>query len=159
MNLIKTFRIIIGVLLLLSTVTIFALLFMEIESLAVLFNFGIDISAGNIGEAIAGAVAGLVAGLIFFFVMILVGIINVVIYAVLGALTLALKRKKAMPIIVSIFTALALVIGIRGLIVLTLGGYTSIVLPLRITSDVVIIALSIASLTLIFRADKLPRVE
>ena len=66
MNLIKTFRIIIGVLLLLSTVTIFALLFLEIESLAVMFNFGIDISAGNIGEAIVGAIAGLMAGLIFF---------------------------------------------------------------------------------------------
>ena len=112
MNLIKTFRIIIGVLLLLSTLTIFALLFLEIDSLAVLFNFGIDVSAGNIGEAIAGAVAGLVAGLIFFFAMVFVAIFNVIIYAVLGALTLALKRKKAMPIIVSIFTALALVIGI-----------------------------------------------
>ncbi len=159
MNLIKTFRIIIGVLLLLSTLTIFALLFLEIESLAVLFNFGIDVSAGNIGEAIVGAVAGLVAGLIFFFLMVFVAIFNVIIYAVLGALTLALKRKKAMPIIVSIFTALALVIGIRGLIVLTLGGYTSLILPLRITSDIVIIALSIVSLTLIFKGEKLPRVE
>ena len=159
MNLIKTFRIIIGVLLLLSTLTIFALLFLEIDSLAVLFNFGIDVSAGNIGEAIVGAVAGLVAGLIFFFAMVFVAIFNVIIYAVLGALTLALKRKKAMPIIVSIFTALALVIGIRGLIVLTLGGYTSLILPLRITSDIVIIALSIVSLTLIFKGEKLPRVE
>ena len=159
MNLIKTFRIIIGVLLLLSTLTIFALLFLEINSLAVLFNFGIDVSAGNIGEAIVGAVAGLVAGLIFFFLMVFVAIFNVIIYAVLGALTLALKRKKAMPIIVSIFTALALVIGIRGLIVLTLGGYTSLILPLRITSDIVIIALSIVSLTLIFKGEKLPRVE
>ena len=159
MNLIKSSRIIIGVLLLLSTLTIFALLFLEIESLAVLFNFGIDISAGNIGEAIAGAIAGLVAGLIFFFAMIFVGIFNVIIYAVLGVLTLALKRKKAMPIIVSIFTALALVIGIRGLIILTLGGYTSLILPIRITIDIVIISLSIVSLTLIFKGEKLPRVE
>ena len=155
MNVDRTFRIVVGILLLVSTVTIFALLFLEIDSLAVLFNFGIDISAGNIGEAIAGAVAGLVAGLIFFFAMIFVGIIN----AVFGALTLALKRTKAMPMIVSIFSGLALFIGIRALIVLTLGGYTSIILPLRITSDIIVIALSITSIVLVFREQKLPRVE
>ena len=159
MNVDRTFRIVVGILLLVSTVTIFALLFLEIDSLAVLFNFGIDVSAGNIGEAIAGAVAGLVAGLIFFFAMIFMGIFNVIIYAVFGALTLALKRTKAMPMIVSIFSGLALFIGIRAFIVLTLGGYTSIILPLRITSDIIVIAMSITSIVLVFREQKLPRVE
>ena len=155
----NTFRIIIGVLLLLSAATIFALLFLETESIAVLFNFGIDMSVENIGDVIAGIAVGIAAGLVFFFAMIFVGIINAIIYVVLGALTLALKRKKTTLIIVSIITALALFIGVRALIILTLGGYTSIILPLRITSDVIIIVLSIISVVLIAKSNILPRVE
>ncbi len=158
MNLIKTFRIIIGVLLLLSTVTIFALLFLEIESLAVMINFGIDISAGNIGEAIVGAIAGLMAGLIFFLAMFILAIFNAIIYTVVGVLTITLKRTKTMPIIAAIISSLALFIGLRAFILLYLGGLTSIVLPIRSISDIIIIALSIASFILIIKdTDKTPR--
>ncbi|MFX1449096.1 MAG: hypothetical protein ACFFCG_13365 [Promethearchaeota archaeon] len=157
MNVIKTFRIIVGVLLLVSTVTIFALLFLEIESLAVLFNFGFDISAGNLAEAIVGMVAGLMTGLMFFIAMIIVGIFNAIIYTVFGVLTITLKRTKTMPIIISVISAFTLFIGIRALIILTLGGFTSIILPLRIATDIIIITLSIISLILIFRDEKIPR--
>jgi hypothetical protein len=159
MNLIKTFRIIVGVLLLINTVTIFALLFLEIESLAIMFDFSFDYSAENLGEAIAGAIAGMMAGLMFFFGMILVGIINAAIYITFGVLTLSLKRAKAMPIIVTIFTGLALYIGIRAFMILTLGGYPSIILPLRLASDIIVIGLSITNFFLIIRAEKIPRVE
>jgi len=159
MNIIKTFRIIVGVLLLINTITIFALLFLEIDSLAIMFNFSFEYSAENLGEAIAGAVAGMMAGLIFVFVMIFVGIINAAIYITFGVLTLSLKRAKAMPIIVAIFTGLALFIGFRAFLILTLGGYPSIILPLRVVSDVIVIGLSITNFFLIIRAEKIPRVE
>ncbi|MBY9011573.1 MAG: hypothetical protein KGD70_04285 [Candidatus Lokiarchaeota archaeon] len=159
MNINKTFRIIVGVLLLINTVTIFALLFIEIESLAVLFDFGIDIQAENLGEAIAGLAASIAAGIVFFIAMVMVGIINILIYTVIGVLTLVLKRTKAMPIIVLIITALGLYIGVRALIILSLGGYPSIILPLRVTSDIAVIALSVTSLILTFREGKIPRLE
>ena len=71
MNVIKTFRIIVGVLLLINTVTIFALLFLEIESLVILFDFSFEYQAENLGEAIAGAVAGMMAALFFVIAMII----------------------------------------------------------------------------------------
>ncbi|MFX0076023.1 MAG: hypothetical protein ACFE96_11310, partial [Candidatus Hermodarchaeota archaeon] len=55
----NTFRITVGVLLLINTATIFLLMLLEIESLVVLFNFDIDISASNLGEAIANMSMGL----------------------------------------------------------------------------------------------------
>ena len=159
MNLIKTFRIVIGVLLLLSTGTIFALLFLEIESLVVLFNFTIDVSAENLGEAIVGLVGGLMAGLMFFFTMIIVAIINAALYTTIGVLTITLKRTKTMPIIVAILSSFVLFLEIRALVFLTLGGYTSIILPLRLISDIIIIALSIASFILILKIkEETPRV-
>ena len=157
MNIIKTFRIIVGVLLLVSTITIFAMLFLEIESLAVFFNFGINISAGNLAEVIAGMVAGLMAGLMFFISMIIVGIFNAIMYTVLGVLTITLKRTKTMPIIITVISAFVLFIEIRALIILTIGGFTSIILPLHIVSDIIIIALSVSSLFLIFREEKIPQ--
>ncbi|MFX0012025.1 MAG: hypothetical protein ACFE9R_17045 [Candidatus Hermodarchaeota archaeon] len=159
MDLNKTSRIIVGVLLLINTVTIFALLFLEPDALAVIFNFGIDINASNLGEVIAGLALSIGAGIAFLIFMFLAAIFNAIIYTVFGALTLALKRTKAMPIIVSIFTALALFIGARALLILTLGGYPSLILPLRVVSDVLVIALSILSIVLTFREGRLPRVE
>lgn len=157
MNIIKTFRIVIGVLLLISTTTIFFLLFLEIDSLAILFNFSIDTSAENLGEVIVGLVGGLVAGLMFFFAMIIVGIFNVIVYSLIGILTITLKRTKAMPIIVSIISAFTLFLEVRALMVLTVGGLTSRILPIRVASDIIIIVLSIVSLILIFKDEKTPR--
>lgn len=164
MNLNKTSRIIVGVLLLINTVTIFALLFLNPDALAVIFNFGIDITAHNLGEVIAGIAIGIGAAIGFLIFIFLLAIINAIIYTVFGALTLALNRTKAMPIIVSIFTALALFIGARALLILNLAGLPgdfpgNLILPLRIVSDVVVIALSILSIVLTFREGRLPRVK
>jgi hypothetical protein len=159
MGLDKTLRIIVGVLLLINTVTIFALLFLEVDSLVVMFNFDIDLSASNLGEAIANLAVGIAAAIFFLIAMIIVGIINVIIYTVFGALTLALKRSKTMPILVTIFSGLALFIGGRALFILMLAELPTIIMPLRVISDVVVIGMSITSIILTFRADKIPRIE
>ena len=157
MNLIKTFRIIIGILLLVSTTTIFFLLFLEIESLAVIFNFSIDTSAENLGEAILVMVGGLLAGLMFFIAMIFVGIINAIIYTVTGVLTITLKRKKTTLIIAAVLSGFVLFLEVRALILLTLGGLPTLVIPIRVVSDSIIIGLSIVSFILILKDDKASR--
>lgn len=157
MNLIKTFRIIIGILLLVSTTTIFFLLFLEIESLAVIFNFSIDTSAENLGEAILVMVGGLIAGLMFFIAMIFVGIINAIIYTVTGVLTITLKRKKTTLIIAAVLSGFVLFLEVRALILLTLGGLPTLVIPIRVVSDSIIIGLSIVSFILILKDDKASR--
>ncbi len=156
MNMIKTFRIVIGVLLLISTVTIFALIFMEPESLAVLFNFSFDINAENIGDVIVGIIGGLLAGLMFMIAMFFVAIINAALYTTVGVLTITLKRNKVMPIIVAVLSSLVLILEIRVLILLSIGGFTSIIFTLRIISDIIIIALSITSFILILKIKEEP---
>ena len=143
MEMFKTFKIVIGVLLLLSSFTIFALLFLEPEGLAIFLNFSIDISADNLGEAIAGVIGGLMAGLMFLIGMFIVGIFNFIFYIVIGSLTLALKRSKTMLIIAVILSSLALFLEIRALTLLISGGFTSIIFTLRTISDIIIIVFSI----------------
>ena len=101
-----------------------------------------------------GLVGGIVAGFMFFFGMIFVGILNAILYTTFGVLTLSLKRTIAMPIIVSILSAFALFLEARALMILTIGGLTSRVLPIRVVSDIIIIALSIVSIILIFKEEK-----
>jgi len=156
MNLIKTFRIVIGVLLLISTITIFALIFLEPEALVVFFDFSFEYTAENIGEAIAGVIAGIIAGFIYLIVMFIVAIFNAAIYTTLGVLTITLKRNKAMPIIVAVLSSLVLILEIRVLILLSIGGFTSIIFSLRIISDIIIIALSITSFILILKIKEEP---
>jgi len=159
MNMIKTFRIVIGVLLLVSTVTIFVLIFLEPEALAVLFNFSIDITAENLGQIIVGLVVGTLAVFMFLIAMFIVAIFNAIVYTTIGVLTITLKRTKTMPIITAILSSLALFLEIRALIFLTLGGFTSIILPLRVVSDIIIIAFSISSFILILKVkEETPRV-
>ena len=143
MEMFKTFKIVIRVLLLLSSFTIFALLFLEPEGLAIFLNFSIDISADNLGEAIAGVIGGLMAGLMFFIGMFIVGIFNFIFYIVIGSLTLALKRSKTMLIIAVIISSLSLFLEIRALTLLISGGFTSIIFTLRTISDIIIIVFSI----------------
>ena len=143
MEMFKTFKIVIGVLLLLSSFTIFALLFLEPEGLAIFLNFSIDISADNLGEAIAGVIGGLMAGLMFLIGMFIVGIFNFIFYIVIGSLTIALKRSKTMLIIAVIISSLSLFLEIRALTLLISGGFTSIIFTLRTISDIIIIVFSI----------------
>jgi hypothetical protein len=142
MELYKPFKIVIGVLLLLSSITIFVLLFLEPDSLALLFNFSIDITAENLGEAIAGALVAIGAGIAFLFFMIIVGIFNLIIYVVIGSLTLGLKKSKTILIIAVILTSYALFLEIRVIIIATLGGLPSTILIIRLISDITIISLS-----------------
>ncbi|MHA1507632.1 MAG: hypothetical protein ACTSO6_02890 [Promethearchaeota archaeon] len=143
MEMFKTFKIVIGVLLLLSSFTIFALLFLEPEGLAIFLNFSPDISAGNLGEAIAGVIGGIMAGLMFFIAMFILGIFNFIFYIVIGSLTLALKRSKTMLIIAVIISSFALFLEIRALTLLISGGFISIIFTLRMISDIIIIVFSI----------------
>ena len=159
MNMIKTFRIVIGVLLLISTTTFFALIFLEPEALYVFLDLSFNYTAENIGQAIAGAIAGIIAGFIFFIVMIFVAIFNAVVYTTLGVLTITLKRNKVIPIIIAVLSSLVLILEIRVLILLSLGGFTSIIFTLRLISDIIIIALSITSFILILKVkEETPRV-
>ena len=159
MSVIKAFRIVIGVLLLVSTITIFALIFLEPETLAVFFDFSIDYTAENLGEAILGAIGGLLAGFFFLIAMFIVAIFNAAVYTTVGVLTITLKRTKTMPIIATILSSLALFLEIRALILLTIAGLTSIILPLRLISDIIIIAFSISSFILILKVkEETPRV-
>ena len=151
MELYKPFKIVIGILLLLSSVTIFALLFLDPDALVLLFSFSIDITAENIGEAIAGAMAALGAGIAFLFLIIIVGIFNFILYIVIGSLTLALKRSKTILIIAVIITSFALFLEIRVIIIEAMGGLTSMILILRLISDIAIIGLSVYSLFQLFK--------
>ena len=155
MDLSKTFRIVTGVLLLLSSMTIFALLFLEPESLAVILNFSIDISASNLGEAIAGAIAGIFAGFAFLIGMFIVGAFIFIFYLIIGTLRLALKRSKTISIFVIILTSFALFLEVRALILLTLGGFPSIILTLSVIGDSIIIAFSVYLLIQIFRSPEI----
>ena len=159
MNMIKTFRIVIGVLLLISTTTFFALIFLEPEALVVFFDFSIGYSPENIGEAIAGIIGGIIAGFIYLIGLFIVAIFNAVVYTTVGVLTITLKRNKVMPIIVAVLSSLVLILEIRVLILLSIGGFTSIIFTLRIISDIIIIALSITSFILILKNKEMtPRV-
>ncbi|MHA1191715.1 MAG: hypothetical protein ACTSP9_05400 [Promethearchaeota archaeon] len=151
MKLFKSFKIVIGVLLILSSITLFTLIFLEPEALAVMFDFSLDITASNLGEAIAGAVAGLVAGLIFLIAMFILGIFNFIVYLVVGILTLALKKHKVIMIIVLTLSSFALFLEIRALIFLSLGGFPSTILLIRSISDAIIVSFSIYNIFYIFR--------
>jgi len=159
MEMFKTFKIVIGVLLLLSSFTILALLFLEPEGLAIFLNFSFDISADNLGEAIAGVIGGIMAGLMFFIGMIIVGIFNFIFYIVIGSLTLALKRSKTMLIIAVIISSLALFLEIRAITLLISGGFTSIIFTLRTISDIIIIVFSVYLFIQIIKStEETPRV-
>ncbi|NVM17202.1 MAG: hypothetical protein HWN80_05755 [Candidatus Lokiarchaeota archaeon] len=155
MDLSKTFRIIVGVLLLLSSTTLLALLFLEPDSLAIIFNFSIDVTASNLGEAIAGAIAGIAAGFVFLIGMLILGTLNFIFYLIIGSIRLALKRSKTMSIFVIILTSFALLLETRTLILLTLGGFTSILLTLYVIGDVIIITFSLYLLIHIFRTPEI----
>jgi hypothetical protein len=115
-------------------------------ALAVLFNFGIDITTSNLGEIIAGLLVGFLKAVFFLMIMFLIGILYLIGYVTLGVLTLVLKRSRAMNIILIIVTVFFLVLEIRALIILILGGYGSIILTLRLIGDPIVLIISIYSL-------------
>jgi hypothetical protein len=141
---------VIGGLLLLSSVTIFALLFLEPDILALLFNFSINITAENLSEVIAGMVAATVAALFFGILMFILGIFYCIFYLIIGSLVLALKRSKTMLIIATIISSFALFLEVRTTILASIAGFTSIILIIRLISDCIIIGFSIYLLVQLF---------
>ena len=151
MDLYKPFKIVIGVLILLSSITIFALLFLEPDALVLLFNFTINITAENLSEVIAGMVAATVVALMFFVIMLILGIFYFIIYTVIGSLVLALKRNKTMLIIAAIISSFSLFLEVRTTILASIAGFTSIILVIRLISDCIIIGFSIYLLVQLFK--------
>lgn len=153
MGVVESLKIVAGIIILLSSMTILVMVFMpsEIEALAIIFNFGIDASASNLAEAIALGVAAALAGLFFVLGMIILGIIYLAASVTFGVLTIVLKRSKAITIIVLILASFTLILGIRAVVFLSIAGYSSIVLPVRIVADSIVIAICIYSLIILFR--------
>ena len=150
MDLYKPFKIVIGVLILLSSITIFALLFLEPDALVLLFNFTINITAENLSEVIAGMVAATVVALMFFVIMLILGIFYFIVYVLIGSLVLALKRSKTMLIIAVIISSFALFLEARATILAAITGFTSIILIICLISDCIIIGFSIYLLVQLF---------
>lgn len=148
---IKNLKIIVGLILLISSITVFAMLFFEPEALAVLINFSIDITASNLGEAIAGLAASIAAGFVFLIGMLILGGIYFIFYLIIAGLTISHKRSKTITIIVIIISGFSLFLEIRALIILTIGGYASAILTLHLIGDVLIVGLSIYSVIKLFQ--------
>lgn len=153
MGVVESLKIVAGIIILLSSMTILLLVFMpsEVNALFVLFNFGIDVTASNLAEAIALGIVAAVAGLIFILAMIVIGVIYLALSVTFGILTLVLKRSKAITIIVLLLASFTLILGIRAVIILSIAGYSSIVLPVRIVADSIVITICIYSLIILFR--------
>ena len=153
MGVVESLKIVAGIIILLSSMTILVMVFMpsEINALAVLFNFGIDVTASNLAEAIAFGITAALAGLFFVLGMIIIGVIYLAFSVTFGVLTLVLKRSKAITIIVLILASFTLILGIRAVVFLSIAGYSSLVLPLRIVADSIVITICIYSLVILFR--------
>jgi hypothetical protein len=155
MDLYKPFKIVIGVFLLLSSITIFALLFLEPDILALLFNFSINVTAENLSEVIAGMVTATVAALFFGILMFILGIFYFIFYVVIGSLVLALKRSKTILIIAAIISSFALFLEARTTILAAIAGFTSIILIICLISDCIIIGFSIYLLVQLFKSKEI----
>ncbi len=153
MGVVESLKIVAGIIILISSMTILVMVFIpsEINALAVLFNFGIDVTASNLAEAIVYSITTALAGLFFFLGMIFIGIIYLAASVTFGVLTLVLKRSKAITIIVLILASFTLILGIRAVVFLSIAGYSSLVLPLRIVADSIVITICIYSLVILFR--------
>ncbi|MFX0017831.1 MAG: hypothetical protein ACFFAK_15665 [Promethearchaeota archaeon] len=153
MGVVESLKIVAGIIILISSMTILVMVFMpsEINALAVLFNFGIDVTASNLAEAIVYGITAALAGLLFGLMMIVIGIIYLAASVTFGVLTLVLKRSKAITIIVLILASFTLILGIRAVVFLSIAGYSSLVLPLRIVADSIVITICIYSLVILFR--------
>ena len=153
MGVVESLKIVAGIIILISSMTILVMVFMpsELNALAVLFNFGIDVTASNLAEAIVYSITTALAGLFFALGMIFIGVIYLAASVTFGVLTLVLKRSKAITIIVLILASFTLILGIRAVVFLSIAGYSSLVLPLRIVADSIVITICIYSLVILFR--------
>jgi len=95
MNKVEILKTIAGVIILIFSITILLMAFSKngLKALIVLFNFNLDITASNLGEAIAAAAVSLAAALFFWLAMIFLGIVYFAICVTFGILTLVLKEN------------------------------------------------------------------
>lgn len=147
-------KILSGVLILLVSSFLLLILFFEPDSLAVFFNFSLDISAENLGEAIGLAVAGLIAGLFFALFVFIFGIIYLAFFVTIGSLNLALRRSKVLSIITIIIIGITIFLDIRSLVILIIANIQSIILPIFVSLNIVIFLITLYSIIFLFRQSK-----
>ena len=117
MKLFKTFKITIGVLLLLSSIIIISLIFLEPKTFKNIFT-----------------------GFKFLIAMCIVP--TIFLYGLIGVLTLAFKKSKTMIFIAALVSLIALLLEIFVLVSRTLGEFTIIILTLHLIMDIIIVAFS-----------------
>ena len=117
MKLFKTFKITIGVLLLLSSIIIISLFFLEPKVLTNIYT-----------------------GFKFLIAMFIVP--TIFLYGLIGVLTLAFKKSKTMIFIAALVSLIALLLEIFVLVSRTLGEFTIIILTLHLIMDIIIVAFS-----------------
>jgi len=145
----RTLKVISGFLLIINSITIFVMLFLEPETMGVFFRFNIDIQAENLGEAIAGFALGIGAIVGMIIMTLVIGAGYLVIYLIIGIVTAVVKKGKGLIIVVIILTCLSLFLEGRALTILLIGEKSSIILPVRITMDAIILGISIYCLVVL----------
>jgi len=152
MNKVEILKVIAGILILIFSVTILMMAFSNngLKALVVLFNFNLDYTASNLGEAIAAAAASIAAGFFFLVGMIFIGVVYLIVCVNFGILTLVLRESKAVTIIVLLFTALFLFVEIRAIVILTKAEITSGILIAHLFSDIVVAGICIYSIIILY---------
>ena len=117
MKLFKPFKITIGVLLLLSSIIIISLFFLEPKALTNIYT-----------------------GFKFLIAMFIVP--TIFLYGLIGVLTLAFKKSKTMIFIAALVSLIALFLEIFILVSRTLGEFTIIILTLHLIMDIIIVDFS-----------------
>ena len=143
MKLYRILKIISGILLTLSSVSFFVLMFSEPESIVILFRFGIDIGAENFVQAITEIVLEMVGR---FLLNLFLAIIYFVLLLIIGLITIFVRKGKGLIIFVIILTCISLFFEIRALAILVIGEVPSMILPIKVASDAVILGISIYNL-------------
>jgi len=152
MNKVEILKTIAGVIILIFSITILLMASSRngLKALIVLFNFGLDYNATNLGELIVAATAEIIAGLFFWLAMIFIGVVYLVISVTFGVLTLVLKESKAVTIIVLIFTCLSLFLEIRAIIFLARAEFTSGILIAHLFGDLVVTGICVYSIIILY---------
>ncbi len=152
MNKVEILKTIAGVIILIFSITILLMAFSRngLKALIVLFNFGLDYNATNLGELIVAATAEIIAGLFFWLAMIFIGVVYLAISVTFGVLTLVLKESKAVTIIVLIFTCISLFLEIRAIIFLARAELTSGILIAHLFGDLVVTGICVYSIIILY---------
>ena len=152
MNKVEILKTIAGVIILIFSITILLMASSRngLKALIVLFNFGLDYNATNLGELIVAATAEIIAGLFFWLAMIFIGVVYLAISVTFGVLTLVLKESKAVTIIVLIFTCLSLFLEIRAIIFLARAELTSGILIAHLFGDLVVTGICVYSIIILY---------